>query len=140
MAVKWRFFLHLTSGDDPDSELVYLWHIEARSGARMKAGLKTDRWKQSAEDYVQSAKMLHYSMSRGGFFDAYAIPIDPNGELLGGAHRLACAMALGIDPVQVERHTRLVWAPAWDEAWFVANGVSVPDLARVKADWELMKL
>src|SRR3990167_4518391 len=139
LAVKWRFFLHLTSGDNPDSELVYLWHIEARSGARMKAGLKTDRCKQSAEDYVQSAKMLHYSMSRGGFFDSYAIPIDQNGELLGGAHRLACAMALGIESIPEERNTRMVWAPAWNEAWFVEHGVSEADLARIKADWEMMK-
>ena len=105
----------------------------------MKLGLSTDRWKRCAGDYVVAAKELHASMVRSGFLSAYAIPIDPNGELLGGAHRLACAMALGIESIPVERNTRMVWAPAWNEAWFVEHGVSEADLARIKADWELMR-
>lgn len=139
MAVKWRFFLHLSGGDDLDSERVYRWHIEERSGTRMKLGLSTDRWKRCAGDYVAASKELHASMVRSGFMGAFAIPIDPNGELLGGAHRLACALAIGIETVPVDRLTHLCWAPTWNEAWFVEHGVSEADLARIKADWETMR-
>ena len=139
LAVKWRFFLRLLGGGDPNAERVYCWHIEKRSGARMRARVKTDQWKGSISDYVIGAQVLADSMAKLGFLESNAVPIDPNGELLGGAHRLACAMALGIESIPVERHTRMVWAPAWDENWFVANGVNEYDLARIKADWELMK-
>ena len=137
LAVKFRYFRHLSFGNDTDSERVYRWHIEARSGQRMKAGLNTDRWKRSVENYVRAAKALHKSIARDGV--QCAVPVDPNGELLDGSHRVACAVALGIERITVERNTRMVWAPAWDENWFVANGVSDHDLARIKADCELMK-
>lgn len=125
---------HLLHGGDPDAERVYRWHIEERIGDRIAAGLATDNWKRSVEDYVHSAKRLLGSISGGGFHRLGAIPIDPSGELLGGAHRMACALALDIPSVPVTRVQRRVWAPAWGEAWFVDNGMAAEDLARVRED------
>jgi hypothetical protein len=135
--VKYRFFVHLLGGDDPQAEQVYRWHIEERSGPRMKAGLTTDKWKQTLDDYVEAAKLLIVSMMHQGFSPYYAVPVDPAGELLDGAHRVACAVALGIKEIDVERHARRVWAPAWDAEWFKAHGVA--DFDRLMADWERMK-
>ena len=126
LAVKWRFFKHLSGGDDPESEHVYRLHIEARSGARMEAGFVTDQWKTETDDYVSSATGLFESMSSGGFKATCAVPIDRKGELLGGAHRVACALSLGIPQIMCEIFidrdvVKEKFPPPWDYFWFTEN-------------------
>jgi hypothetical protein len=137
IAVKWRFFRHLIQGGDPQSVYVYRWHIEARKLANAKLGIGMDG-KVDTDHYLAAAGDLCRSMAYHGFDPAYAIPIDPDGELLGGAHRVACALALGIETVPVDRRADRVWAPRWDYEWFVANGMGEDDLSRLKADWEAL--
>jgi hypothetical protein len=154
IAVKWRYFRHLTLSEpilagseelgphplcDPDSERLYRWHIQARNGARMAAGLKTDKWKRTVDHYVSSAKALHNAMVHEGFRAEFAIPIDLEGELLGGAHRLACALALGMETVPVQMHQRFAWAPAWGEDDFRNAGMQPADLDRLREDFEAMR-
>lgn len=138
LAVKWRFFRHLSGNNDPDSERVYRWHIEERSGARMRAGLATDQWKRTLDDYVIAAGALLTSMRLQGFRPQEAIPVDPAGKLLGGAHRLACALALNIPLVSVVQHERMAWAPPWHREWFIDHGMPQADFKRMCEDWELM--
>jgi hypothetical protein len=102
----------------------------------MKAGLATDKWKTSLVDYTEAAKELCASMASHGFLPQGAIPIDPDGELLDGSHRVACAMALELKAVSVIRETRKAWAPPWGEAWFVDNGCPADDLDRIRQDWK----
>ena len=128
LAVKFSFFHHLLHGDDYDSERVYRWHIEKRSGHRMESGVATDGWKRSLDDYVASAASLAASMAHRGFLPHGAVPVDPNGELLGGVHRVACAIACGIDAIPVVRMESFVWAHPWDRGWFIGNGESMEDL------------
>lgn len=66
------------------------------------------------------------------------MPIDPNGELLDGSHRVACALALGTDEITVRREARRAWAPSWNYEWFVQNGMSHDDLARLCQDWKAL--
>lgn len=87
--------------------------------------------------YVMEAVDLLFSMKAWDFWPEKPIPIDPSGELLGGAHRLACALALGID-CYVQHMPQHVWAPAWDRQWFVDNGMSDEDLSRTLSDWKEM--
>lgn len=136
--MKWRLFRHLLEGNDGDAVPLYLWHLEKRSGARMAAGIATDGWKVNTDDYLASAASLAISMAHRGFDPAYAIPVDPDGELLGGAHRVACALALGIEAVPVRNERRLCWAPSWSIDWFEAHGMCEEDLSRLKADWEVL--
>jgi hypothetical protein len=75
-------------------------------------------------------------MAYHGFNPSGAIPIDPDGELLNGSHRVACARALGIESVPVIHEARRVFAPAWGLAWFHDNGMDQEDLNRLKADWQ----
>ena len=105
----------------------------------MQAGLATDRWKKSVDDYVVAARQLLTSMSTGGFLVRFAVPIDPDGELLDGSHRVGCALALGIERVPVKRETRYVWAPTWDEAWFESHGMAPDDLASLKEGYAALK-
>lgn len=134
LAIKCRYFKHLLHGGDPESELVYRWHILKRNGARIDAGLPTDWWKRSTDDYVSSAMQLAASMRYSGFLPLYAVPVDLDGELLGGAHRVACALALGLPEIPVTREQRRVWAPPWGEAWFIDNGMGEADIDRLRAD------
>ena len=132
MAVKWRFFNHLAGGADSAAERVYLWHIAKR---RASGFVDAEKW--TIDVFRPVAKALLSSMYQHGFLPEFAIPIDPRGELLGGAHRTACALWLGID-CYVQRMTQTVWAPAWDRQWFIDNGMSEEDLSRTLSDWKEM--
>lgn len=88
----------------------------------MEAGLPTDFWKQNTDDYLGAAKALFHSMNKNGFDPRCAVPIDPTGELLNGSHRVACALALEIETIMTVSVPQNVWAPAWDEGWFIMNG------------------
>lgn len=99
----------------------------------MAAGLSTDGWKGALDDYVSAATSLFGSMAEKGFDPRHAVPIDPDGELLGGAHRVACALALEIERIPVERHPSRVWAPAWDAEWFRVNGMKEAGIAGLEA-------
>ncbi len=131
--MKWRFFKHLQSGGDEDAVRVYRTHIEKRSGHRMQAGLATDVWKIKLDDYVQAAEALFASMVREGFNPSYPIPLDDEGRLLNGAHRLACALALDLKEVPIETGPYLAWAPPWGEAWFKEHMPG--DFLRTSTDW-----
>lgn len=135
IAVKWRYFRHLLTGGDADSERVYKWHLQARKAANAKVNLGMDG-KANTDQYVEDSRNLLVSMAINGFNPEYPIPIDPDGELLGGAHRLACALALGIDAVPVERREQKVWAPAWDMNHFYHNDASAEDMQRIATDWK----
>jgi len=98
-----------------------------------------EAWKKKTEDYVISAENLLSSMDRDGFNEKRAIPIDPDGEFLAGAHRIACALALDIDSIPVVRMTNKVWAPDWGYDWFVNAGMDYEGMLRLEADMlELM--
>lgn len=137
LAVKHRFFLHLLGGDDKEAADLYDWHIWERSGHRMKAGLTTDVSKRNVADYRFCAADLLRSMDRG-FDPRHPIPTDPIGELLNGSHRLACAIALGINGVPVIRHSTPVWAPDWDAAWFLAHRMAADEVAKLEIRLRLM--
>jgi hypothetical protein len=102
----------------------------------MAAGLPTDGWKMSVDDYLRSAITLFQGVQWAGICDP--IPVDPSGELLGGAHRLACALAIGMPNVPIERRQHQAWAPEWGYRWFVDNGMGEDDLKRLRHDWREM--
>lgn len=140
LAIKYRFFKNvLSGGSDEDAERVYRWHIGERSGKRMLAGVPTDAWKLSLDDYVGSARNLLCNMEYRGFIPEFAVPVDPAGELLQGSHRVACAIALGIKEIPIRRETRYAWAPAWGFEWFMAHGLNLKDLDRALDDFRDMR-
>jgi hypothetical protein len=97
--------------------------------------------KPNTDHYIETAGALCASMALRGFVDIpeWRIPVDPNGELLGGAHRVACALALEIKEVPVVRMTQLCWAPPWGEQWFRDQGMEPEDLDRLRRDVELLR-
>lgn len=95
--------------------------------------------KVDTDQYIADAGGLLLSMSVRGFLPQCAVPIDPSGELLGGAHRVACALALGIEEIPVERHTKPAWAPPWGEKLFIEQGMAAEDLERVRQDFRALR-
>ena len=87
------------------------------------------------DNYVDKATALFDSMKDNGFDRRCPIPIDPNNELLGGAHRLACALALDLS-VYVEKKSESVWAPAWGIGWFWKAGMSEKDIHELQYHFE----
>lgn len=130
IAIKWRFFRHLIDGGDPDSERVYRAHIMGRTG-----GVEPGGDKRSVDGYVDAARALLRSMKARGFDPVHPIPVGSNGRIRNGAHRIACALALGID-VAIERIDKPGTAAPWDEAWLRRGGLTADDIARAKDDLE----
>lgn len=129
IAVKWRFFVHLATGNDPDSLRVYCWHIQGRTG-----GIEPGSWKVCVNDYVAGAGELYRSMRAAGFDPAHPIPLAHDLRLAGGAHRLACALSLGLEVfVEYREPNRRPGVP-WDISWFENRGLGEDDLARICAD------
>ena len=132
IAVKWRFFKHLVKGNDADSERIYRWHIEERTG-----GNERRSWKCTIEDYITGCKTLLESMLAIRFNPEFPLVYRKNGTLREGAHRLACALLLELDVyyiiVDVEGKT------IWDAYWFMRHGMRSEDLQHVKAIWKQLK-
>jgi len=99
----------------------------------MQAGLKTDASKSNVGDYWSSAISLNQSMALHGFDPNHAIPTDEAGELFNGSHRVACALALGIEEIPVVTMPGRVWAPAWDANWFRSSGLDEGTIAALQA-------
>lgn len=140
LAVKFRFFQSRLGGSDlEEAERIYCWHIEQRSGHRMRQGIATDLWKLTLDDYVAEAEALLWAVKAFGFLfpdpRGRNIRVDPNGELKDGSHRVACALALGIEELTVQHDPELAWAPPWGEAWFIDHGMADEDLERLRQDW-----
>lgn len=133
LVVKHRFFRHLMEGGDPDSERLYRWHIDKRTG-----GIEPGSWKACLDDYVKGCVDLLASMRARGFDPQHPIRFGDNGALMAGAHRIACAHALRI-PVSVKRVDRPGKSARWDRDAFVMQGVAVPDLQRILDDWKTLK-
>lgn len=125
--IKWRFLRHIVEDDDPDSERVYRWHIQQRTGGR-----EPQSWKRSVDDYVACCGELIESLVARGF-RSKPLPVGRNGIVLAGAHRLAAAIALQM-PVPIQRMPKP--GLTWDEAELRRCGMLVADLERVVADYD----
>lgn len=130
IACKYLFFKELDA-TVPNQYIIDLYkeHILKRSGG-IEGG---DRWikgpsgKNSIDDYISCAKLLHQSMKLYGFNKDYPIPyyIDRIG-IENGAHRLSCALALNIDIYAMKVIPKRY--KSWDEKWFKKKGFSQDDI------------
>lgn len=122
LVVKYRYFRALAGrGDHAAAEKLYRRHIMQRTGGcePPDATDSSAPGKRTLDDYLAAARELHASMQRRGFDPAGAIPLTTAGELGNGAHRLACALALGHT---VTTRPCATAGPAWDLNWFRSHG------------------
>lgn len=126
-----RHHLQLSEENEIDIKDLYRRHIFLRTNGREPEAFS----KRSVKDYERDFVVLVESMKANGFREDAAIPVDRNGRILGGAHRLATALALGLDTVPVVR----IGAPwvglDWGMAWFLKHGFKPPVLNRLLYCW-----
>ena len=112
LIIKRRLFLHFLNSDDPDAEAIYLKHISLRTGAHYPLGT-----------YLPAALYLFRSMRSNGFKSRHPVPVNKDWALLGGAHRTACAHALGLQIAVAKFDTDHAW-PQWGREWFETHGMA----------------
>ena len=124
--VKELFFHSLATGVGREAAAdLYSRHILARTGGAEPAdfrGVPSD--KSSMDGYFHAAEELFASMRDHGYDAAQPVPFGSDGLPLNGAHRVACAAALGCR-VAVENCE--AGGSLWDMPWFERAGFSKTD-------------
>jgi hypothetical protein len=133
LAVKWRLFVHLLEGGDGAAVDVYRAHIMGRTG-----GVERGSWKRTADDYLSACSGLVRSMQAVGFDPSHPVIIGANDMIRAGAHRTACAVALGI-VATVQRIEKPGRSRPWDAAWMRRSGLPAGDIARAERDTERLR-
>jgi hypothetical protein len=118
IAVKVGFFRHLVNDDDPESIIDYGLHINGRTGGAEPGSSKT-----TLRDYIVEACKLLDSMMKHGFDTSSPIVLCRTPRLRNGAHRLSCALTLGIVPYRV-LHNEPGRSPPWDRAVMERSGLN----------------
>jgi hypothetical protein len=86
-------------------------------------GLGSDRiWKVSVDDFVDAFHRLFGSMKKHGFIQEHAIPVDEEYNPLDGSHRIACAIALGLPSIWVNRQIGVHSTQKFTEEYFKRRG------------------
>ena len=112
---------------------IYRKHIEGRTGGRERRS-----WKTSVEDYFQAAQNLMRSMRANGFDPSEPVEFGSNLNLRGGAHRIACALALDVH-VRVRIADKPGKAAAWGEEYMRGAGMSDTELSPVLTRFERLQ-
>jgi hypothetical protein len=122
---KYMFFKDLqNSTQDSKIEDMYRDHIFRRTKG------KGDN-KNSIDDYVSAAKSLFDSMKTNGFNSLYPVPYTSKG-IQNGAHRIACALALGIKQIDAVQITHNAKHLPWSESFFNAKDIRYLNEAKIK--------
>jgi hypothetical protein len=127
IVVKLMFF------EDIEHAWIYRLHIEGRTGGREKRS-----WKSSVQDYIKAADDLMRSMCANGFDPSEPAELGSNLNLRGGAHRIACALALDI-PIRIAVSDKPGNAALWGEAYMRSTGMTDLDLASVMVRFERLQ-
>jgi O-antigen/teichoic acid export membrane protein len=120
LLAKAVFAEHVVRGVRSDfGERVYAEHINVWNGFNESKPFKSGR-----RDFVESFRRLISTLAREGFSpDKSLVPIDRNGEIIEGAHRVAAQIATAqtVDVVQAETALQDRQVPAYDYRFFAEN-------------------
>jgi len=113
LIIKTRLWRHFLSEDDPGAVDVYVEHIAKRAGTH-----------KPISEYLPAAIDLFRSMKANGFDKRHPVPVNRHWGLLGGAHRVSCALVLGLDVLVDKLDTDHEWPP-WGREWFEKHGMAI---------------
>ncbi|TBU93900.1 FkbM family methyltransferase [Phytopseudomonas dryadis] len=126
-----RAYLNPTGDQADAARALYRRHILQRTNGREPESLG----KTCLEDYERSFIALIESIRAEGLQEACAIPVDGEGRILNGAHRLAIALALGLKSVPVVRLPPPWKGLEWGMGWFLHYGFKPAEINRLLQCW-----
>jgi hypothetical protein len=103
-------------------------HIYGRTRGR-----EPDGRKNTVDEYVEACAALVASMSASGFDPTCPIVLCSTPRLKNGAHRLACAMAMGLGPWRT-LSPKPGQSPPWGRAELCDCGIRESDIRRAEKD------
>ncbi|MDC0506276.1 hypothetical protein OAN96_01640, partial [Candidatus Gracilibacteria bacterium] len=98
---------------------LYIDHIRIYNGGK-------EEHKNNYKDFLDDFHTLIKSFTEKGFDHDFPIPLNSKGELLNGAHRLACCIYFGIKPVYKKSPSDI--SINWGLKWFQSNGFKQKDI------------
>lgn len=104
---------------------LYIRHILMRNGG-VTSHLETLQ-KQCVDEYCKEFEKLIYSMKENGFDKNFPAEITTDGLISNGSHRIAAAMALGINTETIIKND----GHSWSFEWFNNNGFNNEDKQRI---------
>lgn len=110
---------------------LYIEHIIKRTNGTEPYTLL----KSKVSDYIDSFYQLIDSIKNKGFNRNFSIPIDKNGVILNGAHRLAAAIALEIPLVPITKFNDPWQALDWGMSWFLRNNFDTVQINLLLRRW-----
>ncbi|RTZ47584.1 FkbM family methyltransferase [Candidimonas sp. SYP-B2681] len=126
-----RNYLGCSSLAETDAVEMYRQHILRRTN-----GCEPHAFgKASVGDYEQAFVVLIESIKEYGFLRHFAIPVDCNGKILNGAHRLAAALALGLKTVPVITLPAPWEGLEWGLGWFLHSDFEPNEINALLLEW-----
>lgn len=104
---------------------LYIRHILMRNGG-VTSHLETLQ-KRCVDDYCKEFEKLICNMREKGFDKNFPVEITTGGLISNGAHRIATAMALGINTEAIIKDDGF----SWGFDWFNDNGFNIEDKQRI---------
>ena len=92
-------------------------------------------YKSGLKAYRKAFDNLLDSMKEKGFERKYFLPLDRNNEIINGAHRMASALALGLD-VWCYNYDVKIRSHRYDEKYFILHGFTDDDINRMNDVYE----
>lgn len=126
-----RDYLGASSVRMTDTFGLYRKHILQRTQGREPESLT----KTSLADYERCFMALIDAIKAAGFKDEFAIPVDADGRILNGAHRLSAALALQLDRVPVVRIPYPWKGLEWGMAWFLNQAFMPAEINQLLQLW-----
>lgn len=116
-----------------DIQALYRRHIQLRTGGREPG----NPFKQTVDDYERDFQLLIGAITREGFQSCGAVPLNPDGLILNAAHRLSCALAIGLEQIPCFE-IKDVQAYDWNISWFLGHRFCASEVSALLHTWAVV--
>lgn len=129
VVVRYLYFRDMKYGNIKEEiKSLYCRMIFCRTAGIEPVGAFSSGEKSGIDDYLCDAKDIFHSIRENGFLKEKYIPVNSDGFLLNGAHRLSASLALGKE-VYIKQCGDAEYT--WDYSWFCQNNFSTEDKIRI---------
>ena len=116
-----RLMMSQNNGEEPTQDMAYAYFTEY--------GIKKG-WEAFDESFCKLVKSIHET----GFIKEYFIPVDSDGGLINGRHRLAAAVANGIN-VWTREYRFNGFHFCFNDKWLLEHGFSKDEILEILSEY-----